>query len=279
MVRSADLLCSHTQQRYTEENEKMDHNETIRQEFAKQASGFGEKGLTLSSQEYLAWMVKKLPLQDDFRVLDVAAGTAHLSCAIAPHVQHVVAFDMTPEMLDEARHAIATKGLQNVRCEEGDAEQLPYEDNTFDLVVSRLALHHFAAPQAQLGEMVRVCKPGHMVGTIDLLSPDDEALRERYNHLERLRDPSHTTALTRTQATRSMEEVGLSMTLVDTRDIPVDFHRWVTMTGTDRQNTATIQQALAQELDGGPATGMRPYQERGVLGFLQVWAVLIGMSH
>jgi hypothetical protein len=76
-----------------------------------------------------------------------------------------------------------------------------------------------------------------MVGTIDLLSPDDEALRERYNHLERLRDPSHTTALTRTQAIRSMEEVGLSMTLVDTRDIPVDFHRWVTMTGTDRQNT------------------------------------------
>ena len=76
-----------------------------------------------------------------------------------------------------------------------------------------------------------------------------------------------------------MEEVGLSMTLVDTRDIPVDFHRWVTMTGTDRQNTATIQQALAQELDGGPATGMRPYQERGVLGFLQVWAVLIGTSH
>ena len=117
MVRSADLLCSHTQQRYTEEIEKMDHNETIRQEFAKQASGFGEKGLTLSSQEYLAWMVKKLPLQDDLRVLDVAAGTAHLSCAIAPHVQHVVAFDMTPEMLDEARHAIATKGLQNVRCE------------------------------------------------------------------------------------------------------------------------------------------------------------------
>ena len=162
---------------------------------------------------------------------------------------------------------------------EGAAEQLPYDDNTFDLVVSRLALHHFTAPQAQLGEMVRVCKPGHMVGTIDLLSPDDEALRERYNHLERLRDPSHTTALTRTQAIRSMEEVGLSMTLVDTRDIPVDFHRWVTMTGTDRQNTATIQQALAQELDGGPATGMRPYQERGVLGFLQVWAVLIGTSH
>ena len=254
----------------------MDHNETIRQEFAKQASWFGEKGLTLSSQEYLAWMVEKLPLQDHFRALDVAAGTAHLSCAIAPHVQHVIAFDMTPEMLDEARHAIASKGLQNVRCEEGDAGRLPYADNCFDLVVSRLALHHFAAPQVQLGEMVRVCKPGHMVGAIDLLSPEDESLRERYNHLERLRDPSHATALTGTQAIGSMEEAGLSMTLVDTRDIPVDFNQWVTMTGTDPQTTATIRQALEQELDGGPATGMRPYQERGVLGFLQVWAVMVG---
>ena len=66
------------------------------------------------------------------------------------------------------------------------------------------------------------------------------------------------------------------MTLVDTRDVPVDFHRWVTMTGTDPQTTATIQHALQLELDGGPATGMRPYQDREVLGFLQVWAVLIG---
>ena len=259
--------------------EIMDHNETIRREFAKQAAVFGEEGLTLSSQEYLAWMVGKLSLQANFRVLDVAAGTAHLSCAIAPHVQHVVAFDMTPEMLKEARSSISSKGLQNVVCEEGDARHLPYEDNTFDLVVSRLALHHFTTPMDQLAEMVRVCKPGHMVGVIDLLSPDDVALSEIYNHLERLRDPSHTTALTRLQAIHAMEEAGLSITLVDTRDIPVDFNRWVTMTGTDHETAATIQKSLELELAcGGPATGMRPYRKHGTLMFLQVWAVLIGMK-
>jgi ubiquinone/menaquinone biosynthesis C-methylase UbiE len=255
-----------------------DHNETIRQEFAKQASAFGKQGLTLSSQEYLAWMVGRLPLKADFQVLDVAAGTAHLSCAIAPHVQQVIAFDMTPEMLHEARNAIAKKGLQNVRCEEGDAHHLPYHDNTFDLVVSRLSLHHFTTPQIQLDEMVRVCKPDHMVGIIDLLSPDDEALREAYNHYERLRDPSHTTALTQAQVSSSMQEAGLSLTLADTRDIPVDFSRWVTMTGTDPQTTAAIQQALEQELDGGSTTGMRPYRENGALKFLQVWAVFIGVK-
>jgi hypothetical protein len=50
------------------------------------------------------------------------------------------------------------------------------------------------------------------------------------------------------------------------------------MTGTDPQTTAIIQQALEQELDGGPPTGMRPYQAHGVVKFLQVWAVLIGMK-
>ena len=53
----------------------MEHSDIIRREFSKQAASFGESGLTLSSQEYLAWMVDILPLQSDFRVLDVAAGT------------------------------------------------------------------------------------------------------------------------------------------------------------------------------------------------------------
>jgi len=48
----------------------MDHNEKIRKEFSRQADSFGKPGLTLSSQEYLAWMVDILPLHAEFRVLD-----------------------------------------------------------------------------------------------------------------------------------------------------------------------------------------------------------------
>jgi protein-L-isoaspartate O-methyltransferase len=62
------------------------HSDTIKSEFAKQASRFGGQGLTLSSQEYLAWMVDILPLQAGFRVLDVATGTGHLSRAAASYV-------------------------------------------------------------------------------------------------------------------------------------------------------------------------------------------------
>ena len=164
----------------------MEHNEVIRREFSKQATGFGDKGLSLSRQDILDWIVDTLPLHENYRVLDVAAGTGHLSRAIAPHVTDVVAIDITPGMLEEARKEAARSNLDNISIEEGKAEYLPYEDDFFDLVVSRLAIHHFEKPSVQLSEMVRVCKPLQSVGVIDLLSPD-ERVADIYNHLERLR--------------------------------------------------------------------------------------------
>jgi len=167
----------------------MEHNKRIRQEFSKQAARFGNQGLTLSSQEILGWILENLPLQKNYRVLDVAAGTGHLSRTMAPYVKEVVAIDITPEMIGQARRETEQMKLDNVLIEEGNAEDLPHDDGLFDMVVSRLAVHHFESPSIQLREMVRVCKPGQIGGTIDLLSPEDERVAETYNHLERLRDP------------------------------------------------------------------------------------------
>ena len=252
------------------------HDETVRRAFAKQATRFGDKGLTLSSQEYLAWMVDILPLRPGFSVLDVAAGTGYLSRAIAPHVKEVVAIDMTPGMLAEARKEIEKRGLTNITLEEGSAEQLPYADESFHMVVSRLAVHHFEHPQGPLQEMVRVCKSSHSVGVIDLLSPDDERLLDCYNRLERLRDRSHAMALTQKQLVEGMEEARLVVDGIDARDIAVDFGRWVEMTGTDRGTREAIERELLQEVEGGSKTGMRPYVEGGKLKFLQTWAIVIG---
>ncbi len=253
----------------------MSHNDVIRREFARQAGCFAAKGLTLSSQEYLAWMVENLPLQRNFRVLDVAAGTGHLSRAIAPRVQQVVAFDVTPEMLAEGRKEAARGGLANISFEQGDAAVLPYEDDSFDMVVSRLAIHHFRDPKIQIQEMARVCKVDHVVGIIDLLSPSDEDLIEPYNRLEKLRDPSHTVALTGEQLALAMERAGLSISHTDVRDITVDFGRWVEMTGTDQKTRAAIRSELEREIDGNRKTGMRPFTEDGQLRFRQVWSVVI----
>lgn len=254
----------------------MDHDQIIRSQFAGQASGFSQPGLTLSSREYLDWIVGMLPLQPHFRVLDVAAGTGILSRAIAPRVAEVVALDLTPEMLDEARRETAGSGFKNIRIQEGDAARLAFGEDSFDLVVTRLSIHHFERPQVQLREMVRVCKRGCPVCVIDLLSPDDESVREAYNRLERLRDPSHTVAMTAAQLAQAMEQAGLSGLLMDKRDIAVDFERWAAMTGATMETRDLIREQLETDIRGTARTGMRPFRENGRLAFTQTWAVVIG---
>jgi ubiquinone/menaquinone biosynthesis C-methylase UbiE len=160
-------------------------HDVIRRAFSQQAARFGEQGLTLSNQVYLQWMVEQLDLHSHFDVLDVAAGTGHLSRAIAPHVKRVVAMDLTPAMLAQGEREAAQQGLTNVVFERGEAEHLTYANESFDLVVTRFSLHHFADARGPVQEMVRVCRRGGRVAVIDLVSPDDPAVTETYNLLER----------------------------------------------------------------------------------------------
>ena len=256
----------------------MEHNKVIRKEFSKQAVNFGNKGLTLSSQDILDWCVAILPHEKDFRVLDVATGTGHLSRAIAPHVRKVVAIDITPKMLDYAQEEAAKSNLKNISIQEGKAEELPYKSDCFDLVVSRLAIHHFEKPIVQLREMVRVCKPNHKIGVIDLIAHENKRLAETYNHIERLRDPSHTLALSKKQMTKLLSVAGMVVETFEMRDVEVDFQRWVQMTGTKPETVKIVKEELLKEIGGGSQTAMRSFMRSGDLKFLQAWAVVLGVK-
>jgi ubiquinone/menaquinone biosynthesis C-methylase UbiE len=251
-------------------------HDIVRREFGQQAARFGEQGLTLSNQAYLQWMVEHLALQRHFEVLDVAAGTGHLSRALAPHVKRVVALDLTPEMLDQGRREAAQQGLTNLVFEQGEAEHLTYPNEAFDLVVTRFSLHHFTDPQGSIQEMVRVCRRGGRVAIIDLVSPDDPAVAATYNHLERLRDPSHVRALTADELQRLMREAGLEVVRTVPRDVEVHLDRWLDLTHAASETRQTIHGALRQDLEGIQTTGMRPYLHEQELKFLHAWLIVVG---
>ena len=253
-------------------------HDVVRREFGQQAARFGEQGLTLSNQAYLQWIVEQLDLQSHFEVLDVAAGTGHLSRAIAPYVKRVVALDLTPEMLAQGRHEAEQQGLTNLVFEQGEAEQLSYAHEAFDLVVTRFSLHHFANPREPLQEMVRVCRRGGKVAVIDLVSPDDPAVAVTYNHLERLRDPSHLRALTAEELQQLMRKSGLNLVHTASRDVEVHLERWLDLTRAAPEAGQTIRTALTQDLQGGQTTGMRPYLHGQALKFLHAWLVVIGLK-
>lgn len=142
----------------------------------------------------LGALVDALDLAASARALDVATGTGHTALALAARGHQVVGLDLTEAMLKDARELSQERGLQSlVTFLTGDAAALPFGDGTFDAVTSRRAPHHFADLPRFLAEAFRVLVPGGLLGIADLTA-DPDAI-DALNDLERLRDPSHRTAL------------------------------------------------------------------------------------
>ncbi len=99
-------------------------------------------------------------------VLDVAAGTGNAALPAARTGAAVTASDLTPQLLDAGRRIAEDEGLA-LDWVEADAENLPFEDDSFDVVMSAIGVMFAPRHQACADELVRVCRPG---GTIGLLS-------------------------------------------------------------------------------------------------------------
>src|SRR5262245_16923067 len=88
----------------------------------------------------------------DARVLDLGCGGGHVTFNVAPLVQEVVAYDLSPEMLAVVARAAGERSLNNVAIQQGTAERLPFEDDSFDAVLSRFSAHHWRDLDAGLRE-------------------------------------------------------------------------------------------------------------------------------
>ena len=105
------------------------------------------------------------------RVLDLGcgAGTDSLVAAqmVAPEGR-VVGVDMTPEMLAKARRSASEMGAENVEFVEGEAERLPFPDESFDVVISNGVIDLIPDKEAVFGELVRVLRPGGRIQIADV---------------------------------------------------------------------------------------------------------------
>jgi SAM-dependent methyltransferase len=106
------------------------------------------------------------------RVLDVAAGTGNASLPAAQRGARVTASDLTPELLEAGRRRAEAEGLE-LDWVEADAEHLPFDDGSFDVVMSAIGAMFAPHHQDTANELIRVCRPG---GTIGLLSWTPEGM-------------------------------------------------------------------------------------------------------
>ncbi len=116
------------------------------------------------------------------RVLDLATGTGDFALAAARlGPQQVVGIDMAIEMLRLGAAKVAAKGLTSrVELLVGDAEQLPFQDNTFDLVTGAFGVRNFGHIPSGLAEAYRVLKPGGQLLVLDFCEPTAPLFRQLY---------------------------------------------------------------------------------------------------
>ena len=107
------------------------------------------------------------------RILDVATGTAGVAIALAKATEaEIVGVDISEPMLEVGRKRVYDAGLdQQIHLRHAGAEQLPFEDASFDAVSFTYLLRYVADPQATLTELARVLRPSGGMASLDFYVP------------------------------------------------------------------------------------------------------------
>jgi ubiquinone/menaquinone biosynthesis C-methylase UbiE len=204
----------------------------------------------------LARLVELTEPKPHWRVLDVATGAGHTALAYAPHVAKVTATDITEEMLGQTRKLAKTRSLTNVKALIADAEDLPFPDASFDLVVCRLVAHHFRKIGAFVSEAFRVLMPGGMIGIVDNVAPDAAIVPERtadelrqcaslFNAFKKLSDPSHVRCLGLLEWQTLLADAGFIVTHAECLEL--EFGTWVQRMRSSEATTERLKDMLREE--------------------------------
>lgn len=251
----------------------MDYLKRVKEEFTRQADTFNEYAAKADES-----------VEDRFRgavgeagagvILDVACGPGVVTAALAGRATSVTAFDATPAMLEKARKRCAEAGLDNVRFEQGDAQSMPFADGTFDVAVTRLAIHHFADPKRVIGEIFRVLRPGGTLVIADVIVSEDVGEAQLQNAIEIIRDPSHIRMLSGSELDSVVSEGGFEIASETTWEKSREFEEWMGIAN-DPQRVGplrTIVHALAED---GRTAGMGLALAGDKVVFFHRWRMIV----
>jgi succinyl-CoA synthetase beta subunit len=160
------------------------------------------------------------------KVLDVATGGGHVARRLRERGCEVVTLDPSAGMQPDVV---------------GRAEELPFDDGSFEVVVSRIAPHHFEDVRRSVCEMARVAR--RLVVIEDTLFSSD-----RQDEAERLRDPSHVRSYTEDEWRGFFLEAGLEPELVDTFEKTHPLEEWLARTGCEGENASRVRELLADRM-------------------------------
>lgn len=200
---------------------------------------------------------------DATRALDVATGAGHTAGAVLERgVADVVATDAAPSMV-----ATAEAEFPGVRGAVVDAERLPFDDDAFDAVTCRIAAHHFPDPAAFVREVARVTEDGGVFALEDNVAPEDDALDEFLNGVERLRDESHARSCRESEWREWLADAEFDIEEALVVKKTIDYRDWVDQLDTPAENRAELESRFADPPAGAPDLFEITHDEDGLSSF------------
>lgn len=155
--------------------------------FARIAKDYERFNMVSSLGAFRRWradLVRQAPVTAESDVLDLAAGTGDVTFALAhaKHPRHIQCTDLVAEMLDVARMHYSHGAAGNVPVDFAvvDAQDIPYADNSFDVVTVAYGIRNMPERERALSEMLRVLKPGGTLACLEFSHPPNRLWRSAY---------------------------------------------------------------------------------------------------
>ena len=142
--------------------------DVYKEQFGVRSKNWHDSAVWLTDDELLQKHVDHLDCPENAKVLDVCCGSGVVGASFKGKVKSITGLDLTPEMVELSKQRLD-------KVYKGTVYDIPFDDNTFDLVVTREVLHLLQNPQNPVSEIFRVLKPGgqFIVGQIIPFGPED----------------------------------------------------------------------------------------------------------
>lgn len=250
------------------------HKRTVREEFTKQAAAYAANA-SVTDPEKIDRLVEASDAHSDARVLEVATGPGHVAFGFAEVCDEVIGIDITGAPLEIARERKQERDVDDIGFTRGDAERIPFSQNSFDIVVCRLALHHVESPGRVVQEMARVCCPNGTVAIGDLVVSEHPSRGDYQNKFEHLRDPSHVRALPISELLDICTRNGLEVDHVETDVLVPEVEEWLRNAQTPESRAMEVRELIERDVDRD-LSGTRPFWRDDDLYFIQRTAIIVG---
>ena len=239
----------------------MDSKRLSQERFGRYAASYVRSSAHAQGPD-LERIVELVGEQPSWEALDIATGGGHTALAVAPHVAHVTATDITGPMLATAQKFIESRGATNIDFRSADAEDLPFAQDSFDLVTCRIAAHHFPAPDRFVEEVVRVLRPQGLFILQDMLAPQDPDAASWINRFEQRRDPSHHRSLSQAEWEHLLSSQAFTIETIDRFEKRLSLERWVSDQEGSKEDLAGLRELLRHAPEATRAW-MRPSALKG----------------